>query len=414
MWQATAAAREAARAGNYGKVVREARHAQGVTQRQLAQACGVHQSRISRQLEQRGRGPYQMDLLRAAAAFLGVPLHLVGLAESHSAHPNGAADVNRRAFLRSAAAAATTPLAGFPEREDGLGQQVAALRVITSASRRLDAGTPSRDLSESVHGHLRLIQTIASSAGSGAPRQRLAEAASEAASFAGWLAWDMADLGSARTWYGQAVRAAKASGNPLLVAYQAGTLAQFEAHAGNPHVALNHVADARRRLADDTPDVADAWLLATEALAHAVSGDARACDRTLATALAAARRSPKETPPPWPWVFSFDETKVAAHRLTCAARLGRPDWATAEEHVVLAIPNEKQRALALLDLAASHIASGRPESGWAMAGQAVRIGVKFRSGRIVERGRAVRRLHNSRSVPRAVGAFDDLLHNVHL
>ncbi|MFD9124154.1 multiprotein-bridging factor 1 family protein [Kitasatospora sp. NPDC059571] len=217
-WQATARAREASRSGNYGAVVREAREGQRLTQRELAQACRTSQTRISR-LESRGSGPYPMDLLRSAAAHLDIPMTLVGLAE-HAASGQGQ-PVQRRDFLSGAGALATAPLlnalTGAPDTS-GSGQQAAALRLSTSAYRRLDPFTPSRDLADAVQAHLRLIQTSTS----GAPaeqRRRLAEVASEAASFAGWLAWDMGDHGSARTWYGQAVRAARASGNRLLAAY---------------------------------------------------------------------------------------------------------------------------------------------------------------------------------------------------
>ncbi|MFC9617704.1 hypothetical protein [Streptomyces sp. NPDC056721] len=127
---------------------------------------------------------------------------------------------------------------------------------------------PHRDLADAVQGHLRLIQTTAHPA-TGGDRERLAAAGSEAASFAGWLAWDKGDNGSARSWYGSAVKSARTAGNPLLTAYQAGSLAQFEAHAGNNVEALNLVQRARRPPGEERLAVADAWLSSVEALAHA-------------------------------------------------------------------------------------------------------------------------------------------------
>ncbi|MER5357478.1 hypothetical protein [Streptomyces sp. NPDC002785] len=47
-------------------------------------------------------------------------------------------------------------------------------------------------------------------------------------SFAAWLAWDMADYGLARRWYGSSIKAAHASGDKLLAAYQTGSLAGFD------------------------------------------------------------------------------------------------------------------------------------------------------------------------------------------
>ncbi|MFI1168471.1 hypothetical protein ACH4UM_34015 [Streptomyces sp. NPDC020801] len=134
----------------------------------------------------------------------------------------------------------------MPDTHDTTGGQAAALRLTTSAHRRLDGTTPSRDLADTVYGHIRLIQTITRTAAGDADRARLAAVGSEAASFAGWLAWDEGDHGSARSWYGGAVKAARTAGNALLTAYQIGTLAQFEAHAGNGVEALNLARRARR------------------------------------------------------------------------------------------------------------------------------------------------------------------------
>ncbi|GHE14696.1 hypothetical protein [Streptomyces alanosinicus] len=236
--------------------------------------------------------------------------------------------MHRRTVLGGAVAAMAAPiLAAVPDTHDRAGGQAAALRLTTSAYRRLDGTTPSRDLADAVDGHIRLIQTITRSAASDADRARLAAVGSEAASFAGWLAWDKGDHGSARSWYGGAVKAARTSGNSLLTAYQTGTLAQFEAHAGNGVQALNLARRARRVLGEQRPAVADAWLSCVEALGHAAAGDQRRADQTLTAPRAAAEAlTADQDPPPWPWVFSFTPDNVAACRVTCGARLGLPGW----------------------------------------------------------------------------------------
>ncbi|MFF4212563.1 hypothetical protein ACFYZE_25030 [Streptomyces sp. NPDC001796] len=153
--------------------------------------------------------------------------------------------MHRRTGLGGLAAAATPVVAASPETADASGGRAAALRLSTTAYRRLDGTTPSRDLTETVEFHIRLIQSVTRSATGNSDRARLAAVGSEAASFAphcgersaasfaGWLAWDKGDYGSARSWYGGAIKAARTAGNPLLTAYQTGLLAQFEAHAGN-------------------------------------------------------------------------------------------------------------------------------------------------------------------------------------
>ncbi|GAB7033337.1 DNA-binding protein [Streptomyces sp. NPDC021749] len=221
------------------------------------------------------------------------------------------------------------------------------------------------------------------------------------------------DSGSARTWYGSAVKAARASGDPLLVAYQAGSLAQFEAHAGNAVQALNLTRRARRALGGRCPAVADAWLSSIEALAHAAGGDRRNADKALTVSRAAAEALPEE-PPPWPWVFAFGPVKVGACRITCGARLGLPRWAVSEEAGALATGHAKQQALLVLDIAAGHLAGGRIEAAFTLASRALDTGLQYRSGRIVERARAVRRCVTSSAPPKVVRDFDERLHGVYL
>lgn len=203
------AIRDASRARNYGKIIELARRHLRMTQLQLGEACGLSQSAVSR-LEKRGSNPYAMDVLTRVSAHLGIPARLLGLAENVTQARNGTEHVERRQFLSGVAAIAATPvLAAVPDIPDGAGQQAAALRLGTTAYRRLDGSTPSRELSEVVHSHMRLIQGLASTAPTESHRTKLAAVASEAASLAAWLAWDMGDHGSARSFYGSAIKAAR-------------------------------------------------------------------------------------------------------------------------------------------------------------------------------------------------------------
>lgn len=415
------AVRDASREGNYGRVIQLARREARLTQRQLGEACGITQSAVSR-LESRAAGPYSMDILASAAAHLGLPPRLVGLADiaaAITAHTDGRDPVERREFLAGVAATAAAPalvaMSG-PERAQDTGQ-AATLRVATAAFRRMDGATPSRQLSEVVLAHLRFVQSVAAETSDEPQRARLAAVGSEAASLAGWLSWDMGDPGSARTWYGSAIKAAHRSGNRLLTAYQIGSLAQMEADAGNAAQALNLVASARRQLGTDPVAIADAWLSTVEALAHAAAGDERLCDRALVRSRAAVSQLTAEEPPPWPWVFTFNESKVEACRLTCGARLGLPHWVFGSHNAVSVATSSahaKQRALLQLDLAAGHMAGGRLEAGYVLATQAVEAGLRYRSGRVVDRARIFRRSYSSSTPPRIVRDFDDKLHGVYL
>ncbi|WP_237694905.1 DNA-binding protein [Streptantibioticus cattleyicolor] len=358
-----------------------------------------------------------MEILARAAAYLGIPPGLVGLADT-AAGKDGSDPVERRGLLAGAAAVVVAPaLAVLPAAADADDDRGAMLRATTTALRRLDGTMPSRQLSDVVLAHLRLVQAAAREAEGGERRVRLAAAGSEAAGLAGWLSWDMADHGSARTWYGAAIKAARRSGDPLLAAYQIGSLAQMEADTGNAAQALRLIRSARQQLGANAPVVADAWLSAVEAQAYATAGDERLCDRALTRSRAAARRMPGQDAPPWPWVFAFDERKVDICRISCGARLRLASWvfgARDDGAAVMPTAHAKQRALAQLDVATGHFVAGHVEAAYTLATQAVETGLRYRSGRVVERARGFRRAYSSATPPRIVREFDDRLHDVYM
>ncbi|MEU2428687.1 helix-turn-helix transcriptional regulator [Streptomyces sp. NPDC007861] len=415
------AAREASRAGDYGRVIELARRAARLTQGQLGDACGLSQSAISR-MEKRGASDYNMTTLARAARHLGIAPELVGLADKGAAPvapAEGHDPVERRQFLAGALATVATPAGGAaaPQVPQWGAEQADVLRVATNAFRRMDASVPARQLSDTVQGHMRLVQTVAAQAPDQAARSRLAAVGSEVASLAGWLSWDMADAGSARTWYGAAIKAARRSGNPLLIAYQQGSLAQFEVEAGNVAQGISLIRSARRQLGSERPAIAAAWLSSLEAVAHATAGDERASDRALLASADEVERLPSEEPPPWPWVFAFDMHKVAAARVTSGARLARPRWVLTsldDATAALSSKHEKQRALLGLDVASGHVASGHLDTAFALATHSLDVGLRLRSGRVVERARTFRRSYSSATPPAIVREFDTRLHDAYL
>ncbi|MFE0099834.1 helix-turn-helix domain-containing protein [Streptomyces sp. NPDC059009] len=413
-WASFGDLKDAARTRDFGFVIHRARKIAGVTQGQLGTACGLSQAAISR-LENHGVGAYNMDTLAKAATALGLPFGLVGLANQQA---NGTSSVERRKFLGAAIVAAAEPIsmgsAATPEWDNS---QAATLRIATSSFRRLDSTVASRDLSEAVQSHLRLIQTVAREAPDDSHRSRMASVGSEAASFAAWLAWDMADHGSARRWYGSSVKAAYSSGNPLLTAYQTGSLASFEAETGNPHVALRLVTQARHQLGPALSPLASAWLSAIEAVAHATARQQRACERALKASEQNAALIPDADPVAWPWIFAFDERKITACRITCTARLGQPlHTRLSEPEVATALSgsHDKQRALLTLDVATGYITTKEIDTAFALAKRALCEGIRLRSGKIAERARQFRRAYVSPRPSTVVREFDDQLHTAYL
>jgi hypothetical protein len=201
--------------------------------------------------------------------------------------------------------------------------------------------------------------------------QAMAAAVSEAAGLAGWLYWDMQELGSARRHYRIAVeQAQRASGDSMLTAYMLGSLASFvvvQEDAADEGIAL--IRHAAKISEGECPATADAWLASLEAVTHASAGDDVQTWRALDRAEVAVGRIADE-PPPWPWVFPFDAGKIATHRLVCAVRLRRPDVAyaaVADLPVAVAAGHRKQGALALLDLACAHVQAQEVEEGLRVA-----------------------------------------------
>ncbi|QQN79886.1 helix-turn-helix transcriptional regulator [Streptomyces sp. XC 2026] len=416
----TQAIQGAARSGDFGRVVRLARTKAGMSQRQLGEACGISQSAVSR-WESHGNGSYDMTVLARVAAHLGIPSRFVGLADRAVVPPlpGDGAGVDRRNLLAAGAVVAAAPAltalgAGRAMSDDG---QATVLRLATNAFRRMDGTTSSRHLIEPTLAHLRLTQTIAAEAEADADRSFLAAAGSEVAGLAGWLSWDMGDLGSARRWYGAGISGARRSGNRMLTAYQLGSLAQLEASVGNSAQGMKHLSTARRLLGRERPAIVDAWLLTVEALTHAEAGSPSSADKALRAASEAVGHIPMEEPPPWPWVFTFDRSKVAACRLSCGARLGIAEWvkeAQGAATAALASGHDKQRALLVLDLARGHLASGRIDTAFALGAKALETGLRYRSGRVVEQARSLRRAYTSGTPAKIVRDFDERLHGVYL
>lgn len=403
----------AAQARDIGRVIRLSREAQGLTQAEAGDRCGRSQSAVSR-LE-RNRSSPDVDELRHVAGALGIPPILLGLAERPGTTHHAPQDdqdqdpVKRRAFL--AAAAALAEAAALPRSQ---GETVlTSIHAITAAQRRMDSMVPSRELAESATSHLAMARRRQAQATGRVDRANLAAAVSEIAGFVGWLHWDMHDVGSARTHYAGSIQAAEATGDATLHAYMLGSLATLAAYEGDAVEGLALLQRAAGALGAHSPAIATAWLASLEAVAQADAGNARRTWSALERADEAVELIPGEEVPPWPWVFAFDHAKVARHRLTCAARLGRPDIAYAAAAGTgdyLATGHRKQRALSQLDLASAYLHDREPERAFDLAHQALTLGRETRSGRVVEAARRFRREYTGSPAGGVVKDFDRQLY----
>jgi transcriptional regulator with XRE-family HTH domain len=383
----------AAHDGDTGMVIRLARQAAGLTQRQLGEACGYSQPVVSR-IERGHRSAYDIRTLRRLAEVLDVSPHVLGLAVRDDG-PVGES-MNRRDFL---ATAGTLALSTFlPGTGPGPAVTAASIRAITASQRRLDAVVASRDLVEPVVAHLRMASQVAGRFARTGRHHELAEAVSEIAGLAAWLHWDLQDLGSARRFYDLAVAAAQSSGNRVLAAYMVGSLASCLAEQGDGIEALDLLSDTGTQLGPCPPAVAQAWLSSVTAVAHASTKDQRSADAALDRAEAASERIPAEDRPPWPWVFSFDGSKVAAYRLSCSVRTGRAGSALRaglDASSSLA-STTKQAGMWRMDHATAYLQVGELERAFAIATDLLDERAGQASPRLLARARQLAHTHGGR------------------
>lgn len=239
------------------------------------------------------------------------------------------------------------------------------LTVVPRAYRRVEAVTRSDRLVRPVVAHLRLLRHLAADAASEPARTSLVAALSETAGLAAWLYTDLDDRAAARRHYRLAITAAEGTGQPLLAAYMQGSYGQFATAAGDARQALALIAAARKRAAS-WPPIADVWfdVLTAGALAgtrdHAALAVLDRADTRLARAAAVE--------PVWPWVYPFDEIKLASYRAEIATRLGRADDADDAFRIADRVPRAaKQAAVAAVHRATASAAAGDVERACALA-----------------------------------------------
>jgi transcriptional regulator with XRE-family HTH domain len=406
------------------------RWARGWTQAELAAVVGYSQSWVSKVL--RGRQPLTVDQAREICGRLDVPLHLLRFGERRAGTPMARADACTAPEESPRGHRDGCPdeqLYGYPDghrdadldgqldwdMDGGVDEATArALTSVTGARRRLEAGTPSRELARAAVAHVDLAGRVLRSADAGADARIAGEVRaglSEAAGFAAWIHGDMQDLGTARGYYRLAVDAARQAGHTLLAAYMLGSRAAFEVEADDPSLALALLARARRELGDAPPPTARAWLSSVEALGHAAGHDAHSAGTALRAAESAVSDSQRASTPPWPWVFPFDQAKLAGYRALVSVRLGRAREAESafSESLAGARPAAKQRGVMLTEMAAAKALAGQHDEAFHLATNALGVGVSYGSERVIQHARRFRRAYAG-PMTATVRTFDERLH----
>ncbi|USY23282.1 helix-turn-helix transcriptional regulator [Nocardiopsis exhalans] len=393
-------------------VIEGVRTAHGWSQSELAQALAYSQSWVSRVVN--GQQTLTVSQVQDLAQRLRVPLHLLrfgGAGSGTAAAPRAASTrkgvktTRRRDFGKAVAAgtfmATASRQAGEVSAYHGVDETTApALRSITGGQRRMDANSPARHLLPSAVAHVQLAEQMLGNARGTPFHTELSASASEASGFAAWLNADLGDMGSARMHYRTAVVRARQAGMRLLDVYMLGSLAAFEIDiAEDPELGLGLVKEAEHVLGPSAHPTARAWLACIGALAHAGIGDRVAAARAIRHAEREIVR-PDNAEPPWPWVFAFDEAKVAGYRALVGVRLRSPHEARAAfaEAVAPSPRNVKQSALLKVELASTHAEAGDIDEAFRLAQEALTTGVRFDSERVVSRVRSFRKRYRG---PRA-------------
>jgi transcriptional regulator with XRE-family HTH domain len=399
--------RRALRSGDWSTVLQVLSQETGASQTDIAVAVGISQPHVSRLMNGHSREP-GIRTVQALCDGLGIPRSLAGLLDGQED------DTKRRQFLAGTAGASGLALIGTVEGDVPVEthDEERLLTIPSATYRRLEQRLPSRTLTGPVTAHLGLVRRLATHNGlSPAHTRRRFAVLSETAGLAAWLHLDIEDRAGARRFYQLAVRAAERSGHPLLPAYMQASMSQFAADCGDAAESVRLVADARRRLPRSAPLVAGIWMDAIEALALAQVQDRNALTKLDHAESRLARAAHDE--PVWPWIFRFDERKLAGFRARVAGKLGRHGLATRALQLAHD-PQQAPKPRAVMDVLRAEVLarSGKVDEACAVAVKAFDVGQTYDSERVI---RAVAGFRNSLGshAGRAPAELDERLYGIY-
>jgi transcriptional regulator with XRE-family HTH domain len=382
---------EAAAQAAPGTLIALARQAHGLSQAQLGALCGFSQSAISR-LEANGNLAYDLRVLRSLRPLLGIPAHLLGLAERprHGRERDGAGTGTRIAAAieaggvggayismdadTSIAGTPLVPLLGWDEEGPVDPDLVRRLLVVRRLINEADNALGPRSLTPSVAAMYERIDQMRRMS-SGGLRRKLLDVTALYAEFYGWLCQEHGDLRGAGDWTQRALQQAQAAEDRELVAYSYIRLAQLAAVEFDDDRVIG-LARAAQREGELSVRVR-ALALQTEAQGHALAGDTRACMRALDEARvfdvpAAHLRSDE-----YRVGFYIDQDHLVTQHAACLLELGqaREALASYEEY-----PESRERlcvwgqAVHVAKMARAYALSGDLDQASALGARALELG----------------------------------------
>ena len=214
----------------------------------------------------------------------------------------------------------------------------------------------------------------------------LLSAVADATQLAAWMTYDSTPHSpQAQKYFIQALGLAQASGDRLMGAGILDAMSHQATYTGRFREAANLAQAARAGTAGIATAGLTAHFHAMEARALARMGETKACELSLAAAVAEyERRRPEDDPD---WFQYFDEAELSAEFGHCLRDLGQAKGAADYAGRSVGATSDGRFArsdfFATMVLADAHLAAGDAEQACATALVALSVGEKVRSGRCV-------------------------------
>ncbi|MDN3261606.1 regulator [Streptomyces sp. CSDS2] len=216
--------------------------------------------------------------------------------------------------------------------------------------------------------------------------RRLFGAAADLTRLAGWTSYDIAAHGLAQRYFVQALRLAQAAGDRAYGSYVLVTMSRQAVYLGHGREAVQLTRVAQQGVGTGAPPVVQSLLHASEARAHAVLGEVRACTAALVRAERAleAARPGDEVPH---WARFFDEGQLADEFAHCHRDLQQ--FRAAAQHAERALQLRapafaRSRLFCRIVLATARLGLGELDQACALAAEAAGQAAEMRSARAVE------------------------------
>jgi hypothetical protein len=216
--------------------------------------------------------------------------------------------------------------------------------------------------------------------------RRLFGAAADLTRLAGWTSYDIAAHGLAQRYFVQALRLAQAAGDRAYGSYVLVTMSRQAVYLGHGREAVQLARVAQQGAGTGGPPVVQALLHASEARAHGVLGEVRACTAALVRAERALEAARPGDEVPY-WAKFFDEAQLADEFGHCHRDLQQFRAAAqhAERSLQLRAPSyARSRLFCRVVLATARLGLGELDQACVLAAEAAGQAAEMRSARAIE------------------------------